>query len=104
MVSNDGDVDGDEVVMLYHAAGSDVRASANHPVPIRALIDFERVSVPSGGKANVDFVVDQTSLELVDENGDPRVYPGKHTLIATRGHGAAENFTVTVATAHSRTE
>lgn len=95
-MSNDGAVNGDEVVMLYHSAGSDVRAIAKHPVPIRSLIDFDRVSVPSGGTAIVEFRVDQKSLELVDENGEPRVYHGQHQLIASRGHGVAVNFTVTL--------
>ena len=67
-VSNDGGIAGDEVLMLFHAAGTDVRAVANHPVPIRSLIDFDRVSVPSGGTATVEFHVDQKSLELIDEN------------------------------------
>jgi hypothetical protein len=93
-VSNDGGIAGDEVLMLFHAAGTDVRAVANHPVPIRSLIDFDRVSVPSGGTATVEFHVDQKSLELIDENGEPRIYPGEHQLIASRGHGAAVNFTV----------
>ena len=95
IVSNDGGIDGDEVVMLYHAAGSEIRAAAKHPVPIRSLIDFERVSVPKGSTATVVFHVDHKSLELVDENGELRKYPGQHQLVASRGHGSDVNFTVT---------
>ena len=45
----------------------------------------------------VQFVIKPTALELVDENGAPRLYPGKHTVVASRGHGGESVFNVTVA-------
>ena len=33
---------------VYHAAGSAIRASAAHPVPLMALVEFERVSLDPG--------------------------------------------------------
>ena len=80
---------------MLHWRPSEIRAAAKHPVPIRSLIDFERVSVPKGGTTTVVFHVDHKSLELVDENGELRKYPGQHQLIASRGHGSNVNFTVT---------
>lgn len=41
-VTNEGTLAGDEVVMVYHSAGPDVRSRAPHPVPIQSLVGFER--------------------------------------------------------------
>jgi hypothetical protein len=42
-----GCLDGDEVVMVYHAAGHDVlsRIEDTHPVLAKSLVGFERVRV-----------------------------------------------------------
>lgn len=53
-VSNTGSRDGDEVLMAFHSAGSDIRstaAKAGHPVPIKSLVGFERISVATGRSA-----------------------------------------------------
>ena len=38
---------GDEVVQVYHQVGSKLRATIKqqHPVPLRRLVEFERVTV-----------------------------------------------------------
>lgn len=95
-VQNTGSRTGDEVVMAFHVAGKDVRAAAKHPVPLRALVNFDRVSVPAGGSAAVSFMLTQDDLSLIDENGKPRLYKGQHTIILSRGHGAEVSVSITV--------
>ena len=96
-VKNTGGRDGDEVVFLFSAVGGDVRAAAKHPVPLRSLVDFQRVSVAKGQSVAVQFMIKPSSLELIDENGEPRLYPGVHSFIASRGHGAEIVYNTTVA-------
>eukprot|EP01043_Picozoa_sp_COSAG02_P002324 COSAG02_NODE_53_length_44062_cov_22.860223_34_plen_45_part_01 len=38
--------------MAYHSVGPAIRAAANHPVPIKELVAFERVA---GKKSNVGY-------------------------------------------------
>jgi len=82
VVTNTGPRDGDAVVLVYHAAGSDVRASIHdHPVPRRALVGFERVRVGRGGQAGLRFELTARELELVDAAGERRLYPGMHEFV-----------------------
>jgi len=97
-VSNLGDVDGDEVVFVYHAAGNDTRKAAldHHPVPIKALVDFERVTVEAGKSVNISFKLSKDVFKLVNEDGEKTLYHGDHQLIFSRGHGkdVALNYVV----------
>ena len=74
-----------------------MRASAKHPVPLRSLIGFQRVSVAaSNGSVTVQFELSLDDLELINETGEPRLYSGQHSIIVSRGHGAEAVFNVTV--------
>jgi hypothetical protein len=86
-VTNTGSRDGDEIVMVYHSAGADIRKNVPHPVPIKALVEFERVFVPVRGRTEIDFVLFDNALELVNQNGIKVLYPGQHSLIFSRGYG-----------------
>ena len=79
------------------ASSYDVRASAKHPVPMRSLVDFQRVTVAPGQSQKVHFVIEPSSLSLTDENGEPRLYKGTHTFVASRGHGTESIFNMTLA-------
>jgi hypothetical protein len=96
LVKNTGSRDGDEVVFLFAAAGADVRSAARHPVPLRSLVDFQRVSIPKVQSVKVQFVIQPSALELIDEFGEPRLYPGRHSFIASRGHGLESIFNTTL--------
>jgi len=85
LVWNLGGVTGDEVVQVYHSAGDDVRAAANHPVPLRSLVDFDRVRVDPGKVQIINFRFDLNVFGLVNEHGDKVVYPGTHKLFFTNG-------------------
>jgi hypothetical protein len=100
-VRNTGGRDGDEVVMLYHAAGADVRAAAArasppHPVPRKALVDFARVSVAAGATATVEFALSEASFLLVNGDGDRTLYHGARVLELSNGAGQAVMLNMTI--------
>ena len=98
-VRNTGSIDGDEVVLAYHAAGGDVRRSVGsaHPVPAKALVGFERVRVAAGHAVKLHFVLGETALMLVNATGGRQLYAGTHQLVFSRGHGTDVTLNVTVA-------
>ena len=87
LVRNNGPMDGDEVLMVFHEAGDHVRARARHPVPQKALVQFQRVHVPNGATAEVTLKVRLEKAKLVNEHGDRVMYAGGHSFIISRGHG-----------------
>lgn len=96
-VTNTGAVRGDEVVMLYHRPTDGVRQAANHTLPLRRLIGFERVSVSPGATSPpLTFELTRDMLTLTTATGGSRLYPGRHELVFSRGHGREEIFSVTV--------
>ena len=97
-VHNTGPVDGDEVVLVFHAAGEDVRRRIGtaHPVPTKALVGFERLRVAAGSSEQVRFELNETALELVDATGRRQLYAGSHQLQFSRGHGTDVVINVTV--------
>lgn len=82
-LTNTGNLAGDEVVQVYHRA-VDI-GKVDHPLPLRALVDFERVSVAAGGQVEVKFELGPESLQLINGKGERTLYPGKHELIFSRG-------------------
>jgi len=86
-VANTGKLDGDEVVMVFHSVGEDIRNKADHPVPIKQLVEFTRVSVAAGKMATITFNLDKTAFQLTNKSGDKVVYSGQHTLAFSRGNG-----------------
>jgi len=96
MVTNTGSLSGDEVVMVFHTVGDDIRNKVDHPVPIKHLVEFERVTVAAGQATQITFNLDQKALQLTNKSGDKVVYPGKHTLMFSRGYGQDVQFQVTV--------
>jgi len=87
---------GEEVLMLFHAAGDEVRAAAKHPVPIRELIGFDRVHVEAGVSAYVSFTLTEHHLGLVDENGNRQLVAGDHTIQVSNGLDQGASFTIHV--------
>ena len=88
---------GDEILLVYHRVGADVRRSvgSTHPIPSSALVDFSRVSVDKGASAGVSFTLGALSLSIVDEKGASVIYPGTHYFDVSPRPPAA-NYTVTV--------
>ena len=97
-VRNTGAADGDEVVMVFHVAGEDVRARVRdaHPAPARSLVGFERARIAAGSVANLEFRLGEAALALVNATGGRQLYAGQHALVFSRGHGPEVAVNVTV--------
>jgi hypothetical protein len=96
-VTNTGAREGDEVVLAYHKAGDAIRAKATHPVPLKQLVDFERVRLAAGAEATVSFSVPARRLALTNNDGDYALYAGEHSIIFSRGNGEDVEIKVNVA-------
>lgn len=98
IVQNTGELAGDEVVLVYDTLSDGVREAvgASHPVPIRRLVDFERVSISAGASATVAFSIPRTNLALTTSDGSKKLYGGTHELLFSRGNGHDVKVNVTV--------
>jgi beta-glucosidase len=85
-VMNAGDRAGDEVVQLYL---TDVVASA--PVPIRALVGFDRISLRPREKRTVTFTITPRQMSLIDDRGKRVIEPGEFMISAG---GLRNTFTI----------
>ena len=106
VVTNTGTRAGDECVFLWHNA-SNVAAQqqqqhrtqiAAPPVPLKQLVDFQRISLNPGESKTVEFQTSPSSVTTVDAVGRQLVLPGAHGLIVTRGaqHEAGLSLTLEV--------
>jgi len=93
-VENTGPRAGDEVLQLYHSVSNAIRATVDHPVPLKKLIDFERVSLAKGAAISVGFTVPRQRLAVTNGDGDYVLYKGSHTITFSRGAGADTSSTV----------
>ncbi|KAK7248494.1 xylan 1,4-beta-xylosidase [Aureococcus anophagefferens] len=95
-VTNTGKRAGDEVLMVFHRLSAPLRAAVlrEHPVPLKQLVDFERVALEPGASARVAFEAIDASLTTAD--GSRRVYAGGHELVFSRGNGRDVVIPVTV--------
>merc|ERR1712232_1109494 len=88
--------EGDEVLQAYHQVSDTIRAGLDHPVPLRKLIEFERVSLAKGASASLTFSVPLQRLAVTNNDGDYVLYKGPHTIIFSRGTGVDTSVTVNV--------
>jgi beta-glucosidase len=80
-VRNIGEREGDDVLMVFHSAGRDIKEQVTaHPFPIRSLVSFERVTVRPGETKVVTFGLRAEDLRVTDENGDQVLYAGEHRV------------------------
>ena len=96
-ISHTGGPAGDEVLMVFHRPGADVvkRVADAHPLPLLALRDFGRLSLPAGGVAGFTFALPvNKSLAFVNAAGASVVYAGTHYIDVFNGN--TQNVTITV--------
>jgi beta-glucosidase len=74
-VTNTGEREGEEVVQLYL---TDNAASA--PVPIRALVGFDRISLKPKEKRTVTFTIAPRQMSLIDDGGKRVIEPGEFSI------------------------
>jgi beta-glucosidase len=89
--------EGDEVLLVYHRPSVDIvaRVAGTHPLPLRALVGFERTSVAAGGSTPVSFELPVVeALGFVNQDGATALYPGVHFLDVSNGN--AQNVTIAV--------
>jgi len=91
-VANTGTRAGDEVLQVYHSVSFKVK---DHPVPIKRLINFERIYIGPGQEEKVIFSLDpKRDFELVNQDGKRVLYPGRHKLQIT--NGVLDGYSLTV--------
>lgn len=93
---NTGAREGDQILMMYHRVGTDISHNVTHPVPLRRLVDFERVSVAAGATETVHFVLSDEDLTLTNEKGQEVLYPGTHYLDVGDGVSPPQTFVIRV--------
>eukprot|EP00039_Didymoeca_costata_P030626 m.30608 g.30608 ORF g.30608 m.30608 type:complete len:811 (-) comp8218_c0_seq1:49-2481(-) len=93
-----GMASGEEVLMVFHSVGDAIRKAANHSVPLKELVGFDRVHATTSQSASTSFVIGPNQLGLVDENGDKQLIKGDHTIVVTNGVDFSATFPVTVET------
>lgn len=99
--TGEGALVGDEILLVYHRVGDDVISAVGlaHPVPLRSLRDFARLSdlAPGGAAAPSAFSFVPMDFSLVNAKGARVLYPGTHYLdVSPRQPGKAFTLTVTV--------
>ena len=80
LVTNIGSIDGDEVLLVYHRVGNDIRTKWHHPFPKKNLVEFERVFVPAKSSVSVQFQLDAKAFQSTNDVGERRVYEGFHHI------------------------
>jgi beta-glucosidase len=93
-VTNTGTIDGDEVVMVFHNVSDTIRSHASHPIPLKALVAFERVTVKAGETVTVPISIEPSAYQVINADGDRVLYTGSHMIIFSRGNG--EDFLIEV--------
>ena len=92
-VTNNGSMDGQEVVQVY------LRRPSDKEGPSHALRAFKRVDIPKGATVNVEFELTPEQFEWFDDRHDQmRLIPGKYELLygASSDMSVLDRLTVTV--------
>jgi hypothetical protein len=82
--------------MVYHRVGSDILHNVTHPVPLKRLVDFQRIDVATSGQASVHFTFSEEYLVLTNQQGQEVVYAGTHYLDVFDGVNPAQTFVIHV--------
>jgi len=98
IVTNTGNVAGDEVVFLFHNASAAHSAYGNSTDPLakKQLVAFQRVQLAPGQSTTVHFNISLRMLSTVAADGNRHVLAGDHGLIVSRGHGSVLSATVSL--------
>ncbi|KAG2782289.1 Beta-xylosidase/alpha-L-arabinofuranosidase 2 [Phytophthora cactorum] len=95
VVSNDGDVAGEEVVFAFFKPLS-TGAKGSATLLNMQLFDYQRVSLEPSDSTRVSFTVQRSDLSLVDESGNSVSYPGSYEIIVSNGVREHLSFSVEV--------
>jgi beta-D-xylosidase 4 len=96
-IRNMGDVLGDAILLLYHRIKSEDGARFSHPVPLKALRDFTRVTLNSKEGKRMDFHVTMEQMSVVNEHGKKIFHEDlSHEFIISTHGGGAEGTELTL--------
>lgn len=84
IVSNDGNLAGDEVVFALFRP-LNVNATGNAKLLNEQLFDYRRVSLRPTQFRKLSFRIQQSTLAMVDDSGDHASFPGFYEVIITNG-------------------
>jgi beta-glucosidase len=79
-VQNIGPLRGDEVVQVYAS-----HLNANIKVPVRSLVEFQRVSLEPGESKQIDFEIAPTAFSVFNEKGERTIVPGQFEIAVGGG-------------------
>lgn len=65
-------------------------------VPIKALVDFQRISLKPKEETKVVFALEESAFRLVNVDGARVIYKGARSLIVSRGVGLDVVLSVTI--------
>lgn len=84
-VLNTGLVCGDEVLLVYHRVGTSIAKNVTHPLPIKALVDFQRLTIEPLQTQQVTFTLQKEAVQVTDSSGARVTYSGEHELLLSDG-------------------
>jgi len=95
VLSNNCTVSGDEVVFAFFRP---LRTSATGSATVlnEQLFDYQRVSLQPSKSARLSFVIDRSTLALVDDLGNLVSFPGLYEVVITNGVEERQTFHVEV--------
>ncbi|KAH3714431.1 family 3 glycoside hydrolase [Pelomyxa schiedti] len=94
--NTDSYMSGDEVLMLFHYAPSDLSDTVTHPIPMKQLVGFQRITLSPLQSTQVTFTTTEDMLLLTNWEGNSVLYSGTHYLEVSRGTGSVWNTPVIV--------
>lgn len=86
-VANVGGREGDAVLQVYHRPSTKGAPPPRHPVPIKALVDFARISLPAGSEDLVEFVLPLGAAAVTTRTGAKVAVKGEHVFEISDGTG-----------------
>jgi hypothetical protein len=93
--------------MVYHRPSSDIISRVNnaHPLPLKALVDFQRVSVSAGNIETVQFNIPiEEALGFINEDGATALYPGTHYFDICNGNTGNVTLSIVFETLNTSNE
>jgi hypothetical protein len=97
-LKNTDTVAGDEVLMVFGSLSPAIRSTIGtaHSVPLRRLVDFERVTLSAGATTTFKFSISPSKLVITSADGTKKLYPGLHNVIFSRGNGWEQTVAISL--------
>jgi len=95
-ITNTGKVGGDDVLMVFHRVQPTAKPS--HPLPLRALVGFTRVTLAPQQSRSAAFQLEREAFGTTTAEGNTAILAGTHHFDVTDGVGKTVTVSVVVAT------